>query len=136
MNLKLYLVLFSIAESTILLLNSDAVAQVKADNSNIYRQDGNNFQLVPGWLKEISIGNKDNVWRVNENKLTGFGGVFKYDGNKFVQVPGALSEVYVGADGSVSGLNYTSREVWKYDGNNFVNFGDLDKIAVGNKDNV
>ena len=47
MNLKLYLVLFIIAVSTIMLLNSGAVAHVKAISQTIYKWDGNNYGLVP-----------------------------------------------------------------------------------------
>ena len=55
MNLKLYLVLFTIAVSTILLLNSGVVAQVKAEG-NIYKYDGNKFVQVPGELGQIAVG--------------------------------------------------------------------------------
>ena len=64
MNLKLYLAIFTIVVSTILLLNSGAVAQVKAVTHIIYKWDGNSFQQVPGALEQISVGNKDNVWGV------------------------------------------------------------------------
>ena len=59
MNLKLYLVLFSIAVSTILLLNSGAIAQVKANG--VYKFDGSNFVQMPGSLAGISIGSDGSV---------------------------------------------------------------------------
>jgi hypothetical protein len=56
MNLKLYGVLFSIKVSTILLLNSGAVAPVKAVKHIIWKWDGNNFVQVPGALEHIAAG--------------------------------------------------------------------------------
>jgi hypothetical protein len=63
-NLKLYLVLFTIAASTILLLNSGAVAQVKAVEHIIWKYDGNNFVKAPILADHVAVGNKDNVWGV------------------------------------------------------------------------
>ena len=64
MNLKLYLVIFTITISTILLLNIGAVTQVRAVMHIIWQWDRTNFVQVPGALEQISVGNKDNVWGV------------------------------------------------------------------------
>ena len=104
MNLKLYLVLFSIAVSTILLLlNSGAVPQVKADDLPIYRWDGNNFQQVPGELQHMSVGADGTVWGLNSNYYTD--NIYRWDGSNFQLVPGNLEQISVGNKDNVWGVS-------------------------------
>ncbi|MGN6709703.1 MAG: tectonin domain-containing protein, partial [Candidatus Nitrosocosmicus sp.] len=114
MKLKSYLVLFIIALSAILLLNSGAVAQVKA--KSIYKWDGNNFVQVPGNLEHIAVGADGSVWGVNSNAHSD--NIYKWDGNNFVQVPGNLESISVGNKDNVWGLN-SDDMIYKWDGNNF-----------------
>jgi virginiamycin B lyase len=120
--------------TTILLLSSGAVAQVKAYVHIIWKYDGNNYVQVPGALEHIAVGADGSVWGLNSNTYTD--NIYKWDGNNFQQFPGALEHIAVGADGSVWGLD-SGGLIYKYDGNNFVKVPVVaDQISVGNKDNV
>jgi len=99
MNLKLYLVLFIIAVSTIMLLNSGAVAHVKAISQTIYKWDGNNYGQVPGALEQISVGADGSVLGLNSDGL-----IYKYDGSNFVNAPRYLKEISVGNKDNVWGV--------------------------------
>jgi hypothetical protein len=107
MNLKLYVVLFSITVSTILLLNSGAVAPVKAVKHIIWKWDGNNFVKVPGALEHIDAGADGTVWVLNSNTYTD--NIYKWDGNNFQPVPGYLKQISVGNKDNVWGVVAPSR---------------------------
>ena len=100
MNIKLYVVLFSITVSTILLLNSSTIAQVKGEI--IYKYDGSNFVQVPGSLDHISVGADGSVWGLNSNTYSD--NIYKWDGNNFVAVPGNLESIAVGNKDNVWGV--------------------------------
>ncbi|MGN6821430.1 MAG: tectonin domain-containing protein, partial [Candidatus Nitrosocosmicus sp.] len=134
MNLKLPLVLFSLAVSTILLLNSSAIAQNISRDFVIYKYDGSKFVQVPGALSDIAVGADGTVWGLGNPN--GNGNIWKYNGNDFVQVPGALDKIAVGNKDNVWGLNRDGL-IYKYDGSNFQQVpGKLRDIAVGADDTV
>ncbi|MGN6623000.1 MAG: tectonin domain-containing protein, partial [Candidatus Nitrosocosmicus sp.] len=140
MNIKLYFIaLFSVAVSAILLLNSDAVTQIKAEG-NTYKWDGTNFQQTDGELNQIAVGADGTVWGVQG--LSGIdparpddynGDIYKYDGTNFQQVPGQLKQIAVGNKDNVWGVN-SKDWIYKYDGTHFVRVdvgGFLKAVFVG-----
>ena len=105
MNIKLYVVLFSITVSTILLLNSVSVAQ--STDNDIYNYDGNKFVAVPGNLQQISVGADGSVWGFDSYQR-----INKYDGSKFYGVAGLAyfaDEIAVGNKDNVWGVVAPSR---------------------------
>lgn len=86
---------------------------------------GDRISQVDGKLRQISVGNADNVWGVNAANQ-----IFRWDGRTWIQVPGVLKQVSVGSDGSVWGLN-PNGEIFRWTGGTWERIqGGLDHISV------
>ncbi|HBE81562.1 MAG TPA: hemopexin repeat-containing protein [Pyrinomonadaceae bacterium] len=80
---------------------------------------------VPGKLKQISVGNAENVWGVNAG-----GEIYRWNGTTWIKVPGVLKQVSVGSDGSVWGVN-PGDEIFRWTGSSWEKIpGGLNNISV------
>ncbi|CAB4424458.1 unnamed protein product [Rhizophagus irregularis] len=94
----------------------------------IYRLVGGidgKWMRIDGFLKQISVGDENNVWGVNSKDE-----VFYRRNNIWVQAPGNLSQVSVGADGTCWGVN-ANHEIFRWDGEKWIPVdGSLKQIKV------
>jgi hypothetical protein len=80
-------------------------------SSQIYRFNycTRQFEQVPGWLKQLSVGGGD-IWGVNKSNQ-----IFRFNFKTltFKQLPGLLTQITVGVDG-VWGIN-ASQQIYQFD---------------------
>ncbi|WP_188051819.1 tectonin domain-containing protein [Azospirillum sp. Sh1] len=89
--------------------------------------------LVPGGLKQVSVGSRQYIWGVNGSSqiFDAVGGIAYWS-----NVAGALSCVSVGADGTVWGVDSTGK-IYRRDGSSWTQIpGVLSQISCGSATNV
>jgi hypothetical protein len=116
------------AAGTWISIGSDGVVYHANSVGDLYVDEGRGWQYVRGNVAQVSVGNKDNVWIVEQS-----GRVLRKSGATFVTVPGQLSRVAVSGDGSkVVGVNGND-DIFVWDGKAWVQIpGKLRNISVNN----
>jgi len=93
---------------------------------------GGVWNVIPGLLKQVSVGAPQHVWGVNSNN-----DIFRRDGTTWTHIGGVLKQVSVGCDGTVWGVN-PSDQIFRWDNaSGWTQIGgNLSQISVGNQLNV
>jgi hypothetical protein len=104
-------------------------------DGNIYSWRGTSWQVIPGTLRQVSVGRASNAWGVNYTNT-----IYRWNGSTWTQVPGPANrtpkEVSAAIDGTVWSLD-TEGNIHSYTGSGWeVMPGTLAQVSVGNASNV
>ena len=96
---------------------------------SVYAEDY--FETVRGSLKQISVGDADNIWGVSSGD-----NIYQWTGSDWTQVRGSLKYISVGSDGSVWGVS-SGDNIYRWTGSDWTQVrGSLKQISVGDANNI
>jgi virginiamycin B lyase len=99
--------------------------------NNVRRWNGSGWEVIPGQLKQISVGSAQNIWGVNNANQ-----IFRRVGDGWQRMPGALTQVSAAADGTVWGVT-DAGNIYQWTGSAWQHVpGQLKHISVGSAQHV
>ncbi|MCA0237190.1 MAG: hypothetical protein LCH81_12475 [Bacteroidetes bacterium] len=106
------------------------LASLTVDNQS-FIPDFNRWKRMPGALKQISAGSRDNIWGVNTGNE-----IYCWTENTWKRQIGSLQQISAAADGSVWGVNEQNK-VYRRDGTVFLQApGLLRQVSAGAKQHI
>ncbi|MEO6000547.1 MAG: hypothetical protein ABIN89_27125 [Chitinophagaceae bacterium] len=116
-------------------VDPNGVPWVINDSNNIYRWNGNDWDLMPGNATDIGIGSDGSVWITGINSVGGGFNIATWYGDHWIDFPGGALRISVGPDGVPWVIN-DANSIYRFDFNgNVWNIlpGQATDIGVGPK---
>lgn len=99
--------------------------------NQIYRRDQDDWTLVSGSLKQISVGSPQHVWGVNSSD-----NIYQWNGSSWTQISGNLKNVSVTYDGTVWGVAPNNGIYRRENGNWSYKGGSFESVSAGSAEHV